>query len=205
MNHRISTVRLAPAVGAALLMLSLPTSADGGGPCDFHMEVRNSFTLAGGWQFFTGTVGSGTLEAGKAAGITLDDGSSAIRSADRIGMHNELQVSARKGGTVAIGFANADKDGLGEAVALEGPYGAAPSPAAEAPEPKATAQDLPTEWYAGLRATTSPRRTGIPGSRGGADRARLRPAERHYHDTILDNGRLVTVILRQSERKALVR
>lgn len=205
MNNPGSKVLPALAVGAALLFVYQPSRA-ADGLCDFHLEVKDTFTLAGGWQAFTGIVGSGALKVGEAVRITLPDGTRTVRRVDRIGVRGQQQQSAGPNDIVAVFLADAAGDGLGAAVALDGHCGDAPASAAEArataaeaAESRAAARDLPREWYAGIRTTTSPDGRQFQGAVEALVERVYDQPNGVITDTVLENGELVTVSLRQGD------
>lgn len=202
MNSQTCKSRLSLiATGAILIFIHPPSLADR--HCAFHMDVQDSFTLSGGWQAFTGIVGRGELQVGDAIRITQPDGTSTVRVVGRIGSRGTDQDSVGEGDPVAVMLVNADKDGLGDAVDLDGHCGAEPPPVVATPEPGAVTRDLPTEWYGGLRITTSPDGKHFQG----AVEALI---ERVYDqpngiiiDTVLENDRLVPVTLRQTDNPSV--
>lgn len=200
MNTRKRTPALA-VLAATLIISHLSSPAAADDHCDFHMNVKDSFTLAGGWQAFTGIVGRGELRVGDAIVITQPDGARSVRRVGRIGVRGQDRETAGQGDIVAVFLEHADKDGLGDAVELDGHCGAAAATAVSATrEPARVQRDLPTEWYAGLRMTTSPDGKQFQGAvEALVERVYDRP-NGLIRETMLENGRLVTVTLRQGDR-----
>lgn len=202
MNSRTCTSVLAVlAAGTALVAFYLPVPAAADDHCDFHMNVRDSFTLAGGWQAFTGLIDNGELHVGDAIRITQPDGARTVRQVGRIGVRGQDRQSAGRGDIVAVFIADADNDGLGDATGLDGHCGAPPATTAAMPETAPPAElDLPTEWFGGLRMTTSPDGKEFQGAVEALVERVYDQPNGIIRETLLEDGRLVAVTLRQSDQ-----
>lgn len=194
--------RRALAAAAVLLTFHVPTLAQTDNLCSFRMQAADSFTVIDGWLVFSGRVASGAVRVGDPVRVVLPDGTSAVRSVGAIEAFGREQEVAREGDIVGIGLADADRRELGDGVALEGHCGPLPGADDEAPaaaESEASAADVPREWFNGLRTVSDP-----DGRFQGATQSLIERvvdrANGTITETIVEQGRLITVTLRETGR-----